>query len=82
MGLDLKNPAMKCTADFTFAATVEVDCFVAIDASFGGCVDMNNMNISLMEFVKQLRQELRLLFAHLFGRAITMDAIMETAKQT
>src|SRR6476660_6082308 len=74
MGLDLKPGDEVITADFTFAATVEVIALLQLTPVLVD-VDMDNMNISLEGIRKAIVP------VHLFGRAANMDAIMEIAKE-
>ena len=79
MGLDLKPGDEVITADFTFAATVEVIALLQLTPVLVD-VDMNNMNISLDGIRKAITTKTKAIVpVHLFGRAANMDAIMEIA---
>ena len=79
MGLDLKPGDEVITADFTFAATVEVIALLQLTPVLVD-VDMNNMNISLDGIRKAITPKTKAIVpVHLFGRAANMDAIMEIA---
>ena len=81
MGLDLKHGDEVITADFTFAATVEVIALLQLTPVLVD-VDMNNMNISLDGIRKAITSKTKAIVpVHLFGRAANMDAIMEIAKE-
>ena len=79
MGLDLKPGDEVITADFTFAATVEVIALLQLTPVLVD-VDLNNMNISLEGIRKAITPKTKAIVpVHLFGRAANMDAIMEIA---
>ena len=79
MGLDLKPGDEVITADFTFAATVEVIALLQLTPVLVD-VDMNNMNISLDGIRKAITPKTKAIVpVHLFGRAANMDAVMEIA---
>lgn len=81
MGLDLKPGDEVITADFTFAATVEVIALLQLTPVLVD-VDMNNMNISIEAIKKAITPKTKAIVpVHLFGRAVNMDAIMEIAKE-
>jgi UDP-2-acetamido-2-deoxy-ribo-hexuluronate aminotransferase len=81
MGLDLKPGDEVITADFTFAATVEVIALLQLTPVLVD-VDINNMNISLEGIKKAITPKTKAIVpVHLFGRAANMDAIMEIAKE-
>ncbi|MEO7977525.1 DegT/DnrJ/EryC1/StrS family aminotransferase [Flavobacterium sp.] len=81
MGLDLKPGDEVITADFTFAATVEVIALLQLTPVLVD-VDMNNMNISLDGIRKAITPKTKAIVpVHLFGRAANMDAIMEIAAE-
>ena len=81
MGLDLKPGDEVITADFTFAATVEVIALLQLTPVLVD-VDMNNMNISLDGIRKAITPKTKAIVpVHLFGRAANMDAIMEIANE-
>ena len=79
MGLGLQPGDEVITADFTFAATVEVIALLQLTPVLVD-VDMNNMNISLEGIRKAITSKTKAIVpVHLFGRAANMDAIMEIA---
>jgi UDP-2-acetamido-2-deoxy-ribo-hexuluronate aminotransferase len=81
MGLDLKPGDEVITADFTFAATVEVIALLQLTPVLVD-VDMDNMNISLDALKKAITSKTKAIVpVHLFGRAANMDAIMEIANE-
>ena len=81
MGLDLKPGDEVITADFTFAATVEVIALLQLTPVLVD-VDMDNMNISLDAIKKAITPKTKAIVpVHLFGRSANMDAMMEIAKQ-
>ena len=81
MGLGLKPGDEVITADFTFAATVEVIALLQLTPVLVD-VDMNNMNISLEAIKKAITPKTKAIVpVHLFGRAANMDAIMEIANE-
>ena len=81
MGLDLKPGDEVITADFTFAATVEVIALLQLTPVLVD-VDMNNMNISIEAIKKAITPKTKAIVpVHLFGRAANMDAIMEIANE-
>ncbi|NHN26384.1 DegT/DnrJ/EryC1/StrS family aminotransferase [Flavobacterium jejuense] len=81
MGLDLKPGDEVITADFTFAATVEVIALLQLTPVLVD-VDMDNMNISLEGIKKAITPKTKAIVpVHLFGRAANMDAIMEIANE-
>ena len=81
MGLDLKPGDEVITADFTFAATVEVIALLQLTPVLVD-VEMGNMNISLEGIRKAITPRTKAIVpVHLFGRAANMDAIMEIAKE-
>jgi dTDP-4-amino-4,6-dideoxygalactose transaminase len=81
MGLDLKPGDEVITADFTFAATVEVIALLQLTPVLVD-VDMNNMNISLEGIRKAITPKTKAIVpVHLFGRSVNMDAIMEIARE-
>ncbi len=80
MGLGLQPGDEVITADFTFAATVEVIALLQLTPVL---VDVNsvNMNISIEGIKKAITPKTKAIVpVHLFGRAANMDAIMEIAK--
>lgn len=81
MGLGLQPGDEVITADFTFAATVEVIALLQLTPVL---VDVNivNMNISLDGIRKAITPKTKAIVpVHLFGRAANMDAIMDIAKE-
>jgi dTDP-4-amino-4,6-dideoxygalactose transaminase len=79
MGLGLQPGDEVITADFTFAATVEVIALLQLTPVLVD-VEMNNMNISLDGIRKAITPKTKAIVpVHLFGRAANMDAIMEIA---
>ena len=80
MGLGLQPGDEVITADFTFAATVEVIALLQLTPVLVD-VDLNNMNISLERIRQAITPKTKAIVpVHLFGRAANMDAIMEIAK--
>jgi UDP-2-acetamido-2-deoxy-ribo-hexuluronate aminotransferase len=81
MGLGLKPGDEVITADFTFAATVEVIALLQLTPVLVD-VDMDNMNISIEAIKKAITPKTKAIVpVHLFGRAANMDAIMTIAKE-
>jgi len=81
MGLDLKPGDEVITADFTFAATVEVIALLQLTPVLVD-VDMTNMNIDIEAIKKAITTKTKAIVpVHLFGRAANMDAIMEIAAE-
>jgi len=81
MGLDLKPGDEVITADFTFAATVEVIALLQLTPVLVD-VDMTNMNIDIEAIKKAITPKTKAIVpVHLFGRAANMDAIMEIAAE-
>ncbi len=81
MALDLKPGDEVITADFTFAATVEVIALLQLTPVLVD-VEMNNMNISFEGIRKAITSKTKAIVpVHLFGRAANMDAIMEIANE-
>ena len=81
MGLDLKSGDEVITADFTFAATVEVIALLQLTPVLVD-VDMVNMNISLDGIRKAITPKTKAIVpVHLFGRAANMEAIMQIANE-
>ena len=80
MGLDLKPGDEVITADFTFAATVEVIALLQLTPVLVD-VDLTNMNIDIEAIKKAITPKTKAIVpVHLFGRAANMDAIMEIAE--
>lgn len=81
MGLDLKPGDEVITADFTFAATVEVIALLQLTPVLVD-VDLYNMNISIDRIKAAITPKTKAIVpVHLFGRAANMEAIMALAKQ-
>ena len=81
MGLDLKPGDEVITADFTFAATVEVIALLQLTPVLVD-VDIVNMNISIEAIKKAITPKTKAIVpVHLFGRAANMEAIMAIAKE-
>lgn len=81
MGLNLKPGDEVITADFTFAATVEVIALLQLTPVLVD-VDINNMNISIEAIRKAITPKTKAIVpVHLFGRAVNLDAIMEIANE-
>ncbi|KIQ19183.1 Pleiotropic regulatory protein [Flavobacterium sp. MEB061] len=81
MGLDLKPGDEVITADFTFAATVEVIALLQLTPVLVD-VDITNMNIDIDAIKKAITPKTKAIVpVHLFGRAANMDAIMEIAAE-
>lgn len=81
MGLDLKPGDEVITADFTFAATVEVIALLQLTPVLVD-VDMVNMNISIEAIKKAITPKTKAIVpVHLFGRAANMEAIMRIAEE-
>ena len=79
MGLGLKPGDEVITADFTFAATVEVVGLLGLTPVLVD-VDETTMNISVEAIKKAITPKTKAIVpVHLFGRAANMDAIMEIA---
>ena len=79
MGLDLKPGDEVITADFTFAATVEVIALLQLTPVLVD-VDLVNMNIAIEAIKKAITPKTKAIVpVHLFGRTVNMDAIMEIA---
>jgi UDP-2-acetamido-2-deoxy-ribo-hexuluronate aminotransferase len=81
MGLGLKPGDEVITADFTFAATVEVIALLQLTPVLVD-VDMANMNISIDAIKKAITPKTKAIVpVHLFGRAANMEAIMTIANE-
>lgn len=81
MGLGLKPGDEVITADFTFAATVEVIALLQLTPVLVD-VNMDDMNISIEAIKKAITPKTKAIVpVHLFGRAANMDAIMEIAAE-
>lgn len=81
MGLGLKPGDEVITADFTFAATVEVIALLQLTPVLVD-VDLVNMNISIDAIKKAITPKTKAIVpVHLFGRAANMEAIMQIAQE-
>ncbi|WPO80810.1 DegT/DnrJ/EryC1/StrS family aminotransferase [Flavobacterium sp. KACC 22761] len=81
MGLGLQPGDEVITADFTFAATVEVIALLQLTPVLVD-VDLHNMNIDIEAVKKAITPKTKAIVpVHLFGRAANMDAIMEIAAE-
>src|SRR5690606_21154048 len=81
MGLGLKPGDEVITADFTFAATVEVIALLQLTPVLVD-VNLDDMNISIEAIKKAITPKTKAIVpVHLFGRAANMDAIMEIANE-
>lgn len=80
MGLGLQPGDEVITADFTFAATVEVIALLQLTPVLVD-VDADTFNISIDAIKKAITAKTKAIVpVHLFGQAADMDAIMELAK--
>jgi len=81
MGLGLKPGDEVITADFTFAATVEVIALLQLTPVLVD-VDPETFNIDPEEIKKAITPNTKAIVpVHLFGQVANMDAIMEIAKE-
>ncbi len=81
MGLGLQPGDEVITADFTFAATVEVIALLQLTPVLVD-VDMINMNIDLEALKKAITSKTKAIVpVHLFGRVANMEAIMKIANE-
>ncbi|MBA0882909.1 DegT/DnrJ/EryC1/StrS family aminotransferase [Flavobacterium undicola] len=81
MGLGLQPGDEVITADFTFAATVEVIALLQLTPVLVD-VDLHNMNISIERIKKAITPKTKAIVpVHLFGRAANMEAIMALAQE-
>jgi len=81
MGLGLKQGDEVITADFTFAATVEVIALLGLTPVLVD-VDENTFNISIEAIKKAITPKTKAIVpVHLFGQAANMDEIMAIAKE-
>ena len=81
MGLELKPGDEVITADFTFAATVEVIALLQLTPVL---VDVNedDFNINIEAIKKAITPKTKAIVpVHLFGQCANMEAIMEIAKE-
>lgn len=80
MGLGLKPGDEVITADFTFAATVEVIALLGLTPVLVD-VDPNKFNINIEAVKKAITPKTKAIVpVHLFGQCANMDAIMELAE--
>lgn len=81
MGLGLKSGDEVITADFTFAATVEVIALLQLTPVLVD-VNLDDMNISIEAIRKAITPKTKAIVpVHLFGRAANMNEIMIIAKE-
>lgn len=81
MGLNLQPGDEVITADFTFAATVEVIALLQLTPVLVD-VDPDTMNISIEAIKKAITPKTKAIVpVHLFGQAANMDAVMEIATE-
>jgi UDP-2-acetamido-2-deoxy-ribo-hexuluronate aminotransferase len=81
MGLDLKTGDEVITADFTFAATVEVIALLQLKPVLVD-VEINTFNISIEAIKKAITPKTKAIVpVHLFGQAANMEAIMQLANE-
>lgn len=81
MGLGLEQGDEVITADFTFAATVEVIALLKLTPVLVD-VDANTFNIDIDALKKAITPKTKAIVpVHLFGQVANMDAIMEIAKE-
>tara|TARA_B110001450_G_scaffold51268_1_gene47833 strand:+ start:121 stop:585 length:465 start_codon:yes stop_codon:yes gene_type:complete len=80
MGLGLKPGDEVITADFTFAATVEVIALLGLTPVLVD-VDPDKFNIDIEAIKKAITPKTKAIVpVHLFGQCANMDAIMELAR--
>ena len=81
MGLGLKPGDEVITADFTFAATVEVIALLGLTPVLVD-VDPDKFNIDIEAIKKAITPKTKAIVpVHLFGQCANMDAIMELARK-
>ncbi|MGY0407360.1 MAG: DegT/DnrJ/EryC1/StrS family aminotransferase [Polaribacter sp.] len=81
MGLGLQQGDEVITADFTFAATVEVIALLKLTPVLVD-VDSDTFNINIEALKKAITPKTKAIVpVHLFGQVANMDAIMEIAKE-
>lgn len=81
MALDLKPGDEVITADFTFAATVEVIALLQLTPVLVD-VEIDTFNISIEAIKKAITPKTKAIVpVHLFGQAANMEAIMQLAKE-
>ena len=81
MGLGLKRGDEVITADFTFAATVEVIALLGLTPVLVD-VDKDTFNINIEAIRKAITPKTKVIVpVHLYGRPANMEAIMQIAKE-
>ena len=81
MGLDLKPGDEVITADFTFAATVEVIALLQLTPVLVD-VDPNSFNIDPLALEKAITPKTKAIVpVHLFGQCANMEAVLDIAKR-
>ncbi len=81
MGLGLQPGDEVITADFTFAATVEVIALLQLTPVLVD-VNLDDMNIAIEAIKRAITPRTKAIVpVHLFGRAANMDAIMQLAQE-
>jgi len=81
MGLGLEQGDQVITADFTFAATVEVIALLKLTPVLVD-VDPDNFNIDIEAIKKAITPKTKAIVpVHLFGQCANMEAIMQIAKE-
>ena len=81
MALDLQEGDEVITADFTFAATVEVIHLLKLKAVLVD-VDYDNFTIDIEQFKKAITPKTKAIMpVHLFGQCANMEAILKIAKE-
>ena len=81
MALDLKEGDEVITADFTFAATVEVIHLLKLKAVLVD-VDYDNFTINIDQLKKAITPKTKAIIpVHLFGQCANMEGIMKIAKE-
>src|SRR5690606_23437076 len=81
MGLGLKPGDEVITADFTFAATVEVIALLQLTPVLVD-VDVDTFNISIDAIKKAITPRTKAIVpVHLFGQVANMEAVMQIAKE-
>ncbi|MEO9569641.1 MAG: DegT/DnrJ/EryC1/StrS family aminotransferase [Polaribacter sp.] len=81
MGLDLEQGDEVITADFTFAATVEVIALLKLTPVLVD-VDAKTFNIDIEALKRAITPKTKAIVpVHLFGQVANMDAVMEIAKE-
>ena len=81
MGLGLKRGDEVITADFTFAATVEVIALLGLTPVLVD-VDKDTFNINIEAIRKAITPKTKAIVpVHLYGRPVNMEAIMQIAKE-